>query len=43
MFDGREVSGLSASESARYRREQTGVVFQSFHLTGAPRRWTTRR
>ena len=35
MFDGREVSGLSASESARYRREQTGVVFQSFHLTGA--------
>ena len=35
MFDGREVSGLSASESARYRREQTGVVFQSFHLSGA--------
>ena len=35
VFDGREVSGLSASESARYRREQTGVVFQSFHLTGA--------
>jgi putative ABC transport system ATP-binding protein len=35
LFDGREVSGLSASESARYRREQTGVVFQSFHLTGA--------
>jgi putative ABC transport system ATP-binding protein len=35
MFDGREVSGLSAGESARYRREQTGVVFQLFHLTGA--------
>ena len=35
LFDGREVSGLTASESARYRREQTGVVFQSFHLTGA--------
>jgi putative ABC transport system ATP-binding protein len=35
LFEGREVSGLSASESARYRREQTGVVFQSFHLTGA--------
>jgi putative ABC transport system ATP-binding protein len=35
LFDGHEVSGLSASESARYRREQTGVVFQSFHLTGA--------
>jgi putative ABC transport system ATP-binding protein len=35
MFDGREVSGLSAGERARYRREQTGVVFQSFHLTGA--------
>jgi putative ABC transport system ATP-binding protein len=26
------VSGLSAQERARYRREQTGVVFQSFHL-----------
>lgn len=33
MFDGCEVSGLSASESARFRRERTGVVFQSFHLT----------
>jgi len=33
LFDGRELSGLSAKESARYRREQTGVVFQSFHLT----------
>jgi putative ABC transport system ATP-binding protein len=34
LFDGREVSGLSERESARYRREQTGVVFQSFHLMG---------
>jgi ABC-type lipoprotein export system ATPase subunit len=33
LFDGREISGLSARESARYRREQAGVVFQSFHLT----------
>ncbi len=32
MFEGRDVSTLSARESARYRREQTGVVFQSFHL-----------
>jgi putative ABC transport system ATP-binding protein len=34
LFEGREVSRLSTRESARYRREQTGVVFQSFHLTG---------
>jgi putative ABC transport system ATP-binding protein len=34
LFDGRVVSGLSAQESARYRRELTGVVFQSFHLMG---------
>jgi putative ABC transport system ATP-binding protein len=34
LFEGREVSSLSTRESARYRREQTGVVFQSFHLTG---------
>jgi putative ABC transport system ATP-binding protein len=33
LFDGREVSGLSPSESARYRREQAGLVMQSFHLT----------
>lgn len=33
LFQGREISGLSARESARYRREQAGVVFQSFHLT----------
>jgi putative ABC transport system ATP-binding protein len=32
MFDGCEVSALSERASARYRREQTGVVFQSFHL-----------
>ncbi len=34
LFDGRDISRLSARESARYRREQTGVVFQSFHLMG---------
>jgi putative ABC transport system ATP-binding protein len=34
LFEGRDVSRLSTRESARYRREQTGVVFQSFHLTG---------
>jgi putative ABC transport system ATP-binding protein len=34
LFDGREVSDLSARESARYRREQIGVIFQSFHLMG---------
>jgi putative ABC transport system ATP-binding protein len=34
LFDGREISRLSERESARYRREQTGVVFQSFHLMG---------
>lgn len=33
LFDGREVSGLSPSESARYRRNQAGLVMQSFHLT----------
>jgi putative ABC transport system ATP-binding protein len=32
MFGGRDVSGLSSRESARYRREEIGVVFQSFHL-----------
>lgn len=31
-FDGRELSALSSSESARYRREEVGVVFQTFHL-----------
>jgi putative ABC transport system ATP-binding protein len=33
LFDGREVSSLSPSESARYRRKQAGLVMQSFHLT----------
>lgn len=32
LLDGQEVSGLSPRESARYRREQAGVIFQSFHL-----------
>jgi putative ABC transport system ATP-binding protein len=31
-FDGQEISGLSARESARYRRDDVGFVFQSFHL-----------
>jgi putative ABC transport system ATP-binding protein len=31
-FGGLELGGLSSRESARYRREQVGVVFQSFHL-----------
>jgi putative ABC transport system ATP-binding protein len=29
---GREISSLSPSESARFRREEVGIVFQSFHL-----------
>jgi putative ABC transport system ATP-binding protein len=33
VFDGQVVSGLSTSDSARYRREQLGIVFQSFHLS----------
>ncbi len=32
LFDGRAVSSLPSRESARYRREEIGVVFQSFHL-----------
>jgi putative ABC transport system ATP-binding protein len=32
LFGGREISRLSARESARYRREDVGFVFQSFHL-----------
>ncbi len=32
LFDGRRVSGLSAKDSARYRRREVGFVFQSFHL-----------
>lgn len=31
-FDGREISTLSVRDSARYRREDVGFVFQSFHL-----------
>ena len=34
QFGGLELGGLSSHESARYRREQVGVVFQSFHLVG---------
>ncbi len=32
LFGGREISSLSAREGARYRREEVGFVFQSFHL-----------
>jgi len=32
IFDGREISALSPRESARFRREQLGMIFQSFHL-----------
>jgi putative ABC transport system ATP-binding protein len=31
-FGGLELGSLSPNEGARYRREQVGVVFQSFHL-----------
>jgi putative ABC transport system ATP-binding protein len=31
-FDGRELAGLTKRESARFRRETVGIVFQSFHL-----------
>jgi len=31
-FDGREISRLSVRESSRYRRDDVGFVFQSFHL-----------
>jgi putative ABC transport system ATP-binding protein len=31
-FAGRDVSRLSAGESALYRRREVGLVFQSFHL-----------
>jgi putative ABC transport system ATP-binding protein len=31
-FDGRELNGMSARESARYRLRDVGFVFQSFHL-----------
>ncbi len=37
MFGGRDIGGLSASESAIYRRREVGFVFQAFHLIpGAP-------
>lgn len=32
FFEGRDISSLSAREGARYRREEVGFVFQSFHL-----------
>lgn len=32
-FDGREVGGFSARESAAYRRKDVGFVSQDFHLT----------
>lgn len=32
LFDGRELGGLTERESARFRRETVGIVFQSFHL-----------
>jgi putative ABC transport system ATP-binding protein len=33
-FSGRDISRLSARESALYRRRDVGFVFQSFHLIG---------
>lgn len=32
VFDERELAGLTERESARFRRETVGIVFQSFHL-----------
>jgi len=32
MFAGRDIAGLSAAESAIYRRREVGFVFQAFHL-----------
>jgi putative ABC transport system ATP-binding protein len=32
IFDGRDISRLSESEAALYRRRDVGLVFQSFHL-----------
>jgi putative ABC transport system ATP-binding protein len=32
MFDGHDVGGMSARESARYRLRDVGFVFQAFHL-----------
>jgi ABC-type lipoprotein export system ATPase subunit len=37
VFGGRDIAGLSAAESAVYRRREVGFVFQAFHLiSGAP-------
>jgi putative ABC transport system ATP-binding protein len=32
LFAGRDITRLSAKGSARFRREEVGIVFQSFHL-----------
>jgi putative ABC transport system ATP-binding protein len=32
VFDGQELAGLAERESARFRRETVGIVFQAFHL-----------
>ena len=32
LFEGDDVSAMSESDRARYRREQIGIVFQQFHL-----------
>lgn len=32
LFDGRDISSMSARESAIYRRREVGFVFQAFHL-----------
>jgi putative ABC transport system ATP-binding protein len=35
LFDDVDVGGLSERDGARYRREDVGFVFQSFHLMGS--------
>jgi len=32
LFDGRDVSGLSVAEQARFRNKRVGFIFQAFHL-----------
>jgi putative ABC transport system ATP-binding protein len=32
LFDGREIGYLTTRENARFRRQEVGIVFQSFHL-----------
>jgi putative ABC transport system ATP-binding protein len=32
LFDGQDIGRFSSDESARYRRRDVGIVFQSFHL-----------